>query len=112
MGESNISGRLEDFATLTDVIVPTSSPRISTDGFGLQTKLVLHQLTPTLPNNFTIGLKPEDSAHHDPSQITEKMSNKTVLKRPVLPYSTTFMEMESNGTICLSSRKANCLRRR
>merc|ERR1719322_1493688 len=48
-----------------------------------------------------IGLKLEDSAHQDHNQITVNKSNKTEAKKLVLPYSTTSMEMVSNGTMLL-----------
>merc|ERR1712203_801096 len=93
------SGLPEDFVTSMVVIVQTSSPRTSTDGSGQLTKPVL--LHPTPETNSTIGPKPEDSAHQDHNQITVNKSNKTEVKKLVLPFSTTFMETVSNGTMLL-----------
>ena len=45
--------------------------------------------------------KLSDSAHQDHNQITVNKSNKTEEKKLVLPFSTTFMEMVSNGTMLL-----------
>ena len=46
-----------------------------------------------------------DSAHQDHNQITVNKSNKTEEKKLVLPFSTTFTEMASNGTMLLAIMK-------
>ena len=43
-----------------------------------------------------------DSAHQDHNQITVNKSNKTEERKLVSPFSTTFTEMASNGTMLLA----------
>merc|ERR1712223_307320 len=98
------SGLLDVCVTSTVVTGQTSSPRTSTAGSGLPTKLGWLLLTAIAPS--MTGLELEVSTHQKLSQITENKFNKEEKQNLVWLFSITSMEMESNGTTLLVAMRS------